>query len=102
MSSRNAYLSPENRQRALGVSRSLREAARLVSAGERNAATLLLAMRKVLEEAGITEIDYVALVNPETLENLSEVSGPALAVLAVRVGTTRLIDNELLLAERRP
>jgi pantoate--beta-alanine ligase len=59
-------------------------------------------MRKVLEQAGITEIDYVALVNPDTLESLSEITGPALAVLAVRVGTTRLIDNELLAAARSP
>jgi pantoate--beta-alanine ligase len=96
MSSRNRYLSAEQRQQALAVSRSLREAERLTADGQRRAEVVLAAMRHVLEEAGIHRIDYVALVDPETLEPVSELRGPAMALIAAYVGETRLIDNARL------
>jgi pantoate--beta-alanine ligase len=96
MSSRNAYLSAEERQRATAIWQALREAKRAVAAGERNAANIQLAMRKILIEAGIAEIDYAALVDAQTLEPSSVIAENAIALIAVRVGTTRLIDNELL------
>lgn len=96
MSSRNAYLSPDDRKRATALSQALGEAQRLAAAGERNAATLQLAMREILARAGITQIDYAAVVDAQTLEDVSTITGNAIALIAARVGTTRLIDNALL------
>ena len=97
LSSRNAFLSPDQRRQALAISRSLREAKALVAEGERNSENILMKMRAILGDAGVTEIDYVALTDPTTLENSPILAGPTLAAIAVRVGATRLIDNELIL-----
>ena len=100
MSSRNALLSPAERERALSLSAGLREAERLAAAGETSPAVLLGAVNAQLESAGV-EADYVALVDIETLEPLErlEMEGPpALLALAARVGGVRLIDNVLLSA----
>ncbi|HPM80911.1 MAG TPA: pantoate--beta-alanine ligase [Candidatus Anammoximicrobium sp.] len=93
MSSRNRYLSADQRQQALAISRSLRLADQLAASGERQAARLVEAMQRVLAEAQIRRIDYVAVVDPETLEPVSELAGPVMALIAAKVGTTRLIDN---------
>lgn len=93
MSSRNAYLDPAERSKALSLSRSLRRAAELVEQGEKQAAVLLREMNQALVEGGVAEIDYVALVDPETLEAVDTVSRPAMALVAAHVGGTRLIDN---------
>ena len=96
MSSRNVYLSADERRRALSLSSSLRLAKELVAAGERDAATIIKRMREVIAAAGEVQIDYVALANPDTLEPLTNITGSAVALIAARVGSTRLIDNELL------
>jgi pantoate--beta-alanine ligase len=96
LSSRNAYLSPTERQRALTLSRSLEAAARLHAEGERSAGTILAAMRQTLAAGGVTDIDYVALADRETLAELRHIDGPAVALVAARVGATRLIDNKLI------
>jgi pantoate--beta-alanine ligase len=96
MSSRNAYLSPAARQRALVLVRSLREAERLAASGERDAARVLGRMRAIIASAEDARIDYVALVDPETLEGVDRIEGETLAALAVRIENTRLIDNALL------
>ncbi len=93
LSSRNRYLNPEQRKRALSLSRSLKLAAKLVEHGEQDAAAILDAMRNVMTDAGVDEIDYVALVDPETLASLPAPRRPAVALVAARVGQTRLIDN---------
>jgi len=93
MSSRNRYLSVEQRVQAAAISRSLRLAAQIAADGERQAATLVDAVRGVLAEAQIDRIDYVALADPETLEPVRELSGPAVMLIAAHVGGTRLIDN---------
>jgi len=93
MSSRNRYLSADERRQALAISRSLRWADQLAAGGERRAAKLAEAMQGVLAEAQIRQIDYVAVVDPDTLEPVSELAGPAIALIAAKVGTTRLIDN---------
>jgi pantoate--beta-alanine ligase len=98
MSSRNALLSPDERARALALSAGLREAERLAAAGETDGAALLGAVEAELERAGI-EPEYVALVDPDTLEPLTELRPPtprALLALAARVGGVRLIDNVVL------
>jgi pantoate--beta-alanine ligase len=96
LSSRNANLSSDDRGRAAALSRSLREAKRLVEQGERSAATVLVTMRSILAESGITQIDYAVLADPNTLENVSTITGPTLVAIAARLGSTRLIDNELI------
>lgn len=95
MSSRNVYLSAEERQRALSLSRALTLAKQLVAGGERNVATILQRMRDVLTAAD-AEIDYVAICSDRTLAPLERIEGPAVALIAARIGKTRLIDNELL------
>ncbi|HPM41104.1 MAG TPA: pantoate--beta-alanine ligase [bacterium] len=96
MSSRNAYLSKEERAAALSLSRSLEIARAMVSAGEREAAKIVAAVRKEIEGTGLARIDYAEIVDPETLEKKTELSGAALVALAVFFGKTRLIDNALL------
>jgi pantoate--beta-alanine ligase len=96
MSSRNAYLSPAARQRALVLWRSLCLARDLVARGERNTTKITEQMCGVLLSAHDARIDYVALVDPDTLEPVATVDRPVVAALAVRIENTRLIDNCLL------
>jgi pantoate--beta-alanine ligase len=96
MSSRNAYLSPTDRGRALVISRSLRRAAELVAAGERDAAIVLAQMQAIYATAPEVRIDYAVLVDPDTLAPVERIGGPTLAAIAAFVGSTRLIDNEIL------
>jgi pantoate--beta-alanine ligase len=100
MSSRNRYLSPAARQRALVLWKSLQLARDLVAAGERRATVILAQMCQQIQTANDARIDYVALVDPETLEPVEVVAGRTLAALAVKIENTRLIDN--LLLEPRP
>lgn len=95
MSSRNALLAPAERARALAIPAALRAAAEQVAAGELSAETLTGDVRRKLLEAG-TEPDYVALVDPLTLEPLHRLEGQGLLAVAVRLGPVRLIDNVLL------
>lgn len=96
MSSRNAYLSPGQREQAICLYRALLRAKALFRAGEKISAAYLEAMLDCINKEPETEVDYVRLVHPDTLEDIELVDGPALAVLAVRIGRTRLIDNMLL------
>jgi pantoate--beta-alanine ligase len=103
MSSRNAYLSPDERQRALALSRGLDAAARLFAAGEREARVLRAAAGDELEKAA-TSIDYVEVADPDRLAPYgSRPTGPsALLAMAARFGATRLIDNMVLGEEPPP
>ncbi len=96
MSSRNAYLQPEQRPAALSLHRSLIQAKQAVAAGTRNVSTLITAARVEILAHPQTEVDYIEICNPVTLDSLETVTGPALMALAVKVGQTRLIDNMLL------
>jgi pantoate--beta-alanine ligase len=93
LSSRNRYLSPKERQLALAVPRALDLARKRIAEGERDAMRLLGDMANVLVEREGVEIDYCALVDAHTLEDLSVLKGDVLAAIAVKVGSTRLIDN---------
>lgn len=97
MSSRNAYLSLEERARALAISRSLSKAARAFEAGERNANVLGELVRREIASAA-DRIDYVEVSDPDSLASLSGQSLDARALVAVacHVGRTRLIDNIVL------
>jgi pantoate--beta-alanine ligase len=93
LSSRNAYLGPEERRAALVLSRSLRWAERAVAAGERDAANLVAGIRSAIEAEPLARVDYVEAVDPDSLEPVAEVRGGVLVALAVFIGSTRLIDN---------
>ncbi len=95
LSSRNQYLSIEERERALAISKSLRLAARLVGEGTRDAPTVIARMQEVLRGSNL-EIEYVALADPDTLDPRTVVDRPTVALVAARVGKTRLIDNEFI------
>jgi pantoate--beta-alanine ligase len=95
MSSRNALLSPAQRARALALPQALAAALSAAAAGERTAASLTGAAREAMREHEL-EPEYLALVDPETLEPVSELDGEALLALAARVGEIRLIDNAIL------
>lgn len=96
MSSRNRYLSDSERQRALGLSRALAEADRLVSQGEKDISIIEAAMRGELEQAPVDAIDYARVVTADQLEPMIQMDAPAVAIIAARLGSTRLIDNALL------
>jgi len=96
LSSRNAYLGPDERTAARALSTSLRWAERAAAAGERDAARLVAGIRAVLEAEPLARIDYVEAVDPGSLEPVAEVRGEVLIALAVFIGPTRLIDNILL------
>jgi len=93
MSSRNMYLSPEERKAALALSRSLSQAERMVAAGERDAAKVVAAIRAAIETEPLARIDYVEAVDLAGLEPVVKISGDVLIALAAYVGSTRLIDN---------
>lgn len=92
MSSRNAYLSPEDRKLAAAFPRALLEARDDVRRGERDAARLTEAARRRLTEAGLA-VDYVEVIDPETMAPVREAAPGSTLAAAVRVGKTRLIDN---------
>jgi len=96
LSSRNAYLSPEDRQSALSLSRALRFAESMCEEGVRDAATLRSQVTMVLNTVPTASIDYVSIADSETLEELAIVDRPALVSLAVHIGRVRLIDNVVL------
>ena len=101
MSSRNAYLTPEQRQQALVLHRSLMRVQAAVDAGERDAATLIAIGKQAIAEEPGTRLDYFAIVDPDTLDPLPDVSRAALVAVAVYVGATRLIDNIALTTTQR-
>ena len=97
LSSRNGYLTPEQRQAAPVVYRALSAAQRLWNEGETNCEKLRAAVRAILQtEPLLGGIDYVSVADAGTLEELAQVEGPAMVSTAVRLGKTRLIDNVML------
>ncbi|MBA3808016.1 MAG: pantoate--beta-alanine ligase [Solirubrobacterales bacterium] len=95
MSSRNALLGAAERERALALPRALQAACELADSGERSTAALLAAARAEMERLSVSA-EYLALVDPETLEPLERLDGEALLAVAARVGEVRLIDNTIL------
>ena len=96
MSSRNTFLNPQERQAATVLYQALTLARRLYAGGERNAEKLRREMLAVIQKQPLAHVDYVIIASAETLDELDTVSPPALALLAVRLGNTRLIDNMVL------
>ncbi len=96
MSSRNSYLSAEERKQALCLYQALLNARALFELGEKNASRYLEVMSARINREPDAVVDYISLVDPETLQDLTTVGGRCLAALAARIGKTRLIDNMLL------
>lgn len=96
LSSRNLYLSPEERQAALVLSRSLSYARELMSQGISSGPELRERVEEFIRREPLAQVDYVSVVAPETLDGLVEIKDTAFLALAVRIGKTRLIDNALL------
>jgi pantoate--beta-alanine ligase len=96
MSSRNAYLSAEERRAALVLSKSLEEARRMFEKGERAADPIREGLCRTIAAEPLARIDYAEVVNPGSLEPVERLDGEVLVALAVYVGKTRLIDNTIL------
>jgi pantoate--beta-alanine ligase len=96
MSSRNRYLSPEERKQAMVLSRALREVERLIGSGVTEAHALISAAEALLAQEPEVRVDYCKVVDPDTLEDVADIKNGALVAVAAFVGTTRLIDNTLV------
>ena len=92
-SSRNTYLSPEERQAALVLSQAVKLGRQMAESGEKSADAIVDAMKKHIEAEPLADIDYVKAVDAVSIEPVSEMKPPVLVAMAVRVGVTRLIDN---------
>jgi pantoate--beta-alanine ligase len=99
MSSRNVYLSAEDRMAALSLSQSLSAAQQRCREGERDAGSVLAEVTRILTRHPGNRIDYAKIVHPQTLKGLETINPRGVLALAVRVGKTRLIDNCLLEVE---
>jgi len=100
MSSRNAYLDPQQRQQALVLSRTLRAVEERFEKGERSAERLIAAGLEILQQEPAARLDYLSVVDPESLEPITNVASRALVAVAAYVGSTRLIDNVVIEGER--
>ncbi len=96
LSSRNAYLDPEQRERATALGRALQEAHVAWRGGERRAAELEAPMRGLLASVPEVRLEYIAVAEPETLEPVTEVREDTVVAIAARIGRVRLIDNIVL------
>ncbi|MBC8198571.1 MAG: pantoate--beta-alanine ligase [Desulfobacterales bacterium] len=96
MSSRNSYLTPEQRINAVCLYKSLKQSQELVESGIKDAKRIIDAAYALIKSHPETAIDYIAICDPETLADMETIDRPALMALAVNVGKTRLIDNMIL------
>jgi pantoate--beta-alanine ligase len=96
MSSRNQYLSPDERKDAVLLYRALAAAETMIERGERNCARLVDAMSAILNSSGRVSVEYVSIADVETLAELAVIRDKALIAVAARVGKTRLIDNTIV------
>ena len=98
MSSRNVYLSPEERKIALSLSKTLDHVQNLIAAGLRDGFELITEMRQKLIDSGVERIEYAVVTDPKTLVTVDPIELPVVALIAAYVGTTRLIDNRVFTA----
>ena len=96
MSSRNAYLTPEQRQQGLCLSRAMFEVQRQLDAGQQDLGLLVQSLRKQIQETAGVKLDYAVIVDSESLAELNAIQPNMVALVAAQVGTTRLIDNLIL------
>jgi pantoate--beta-alanine ligase len=96
MSSRNEYLGAKHRQEAVILHQALSRAQELVAGGERNVRKVSAELKRVLSGCKSAKVDYIAIVHPETLEEVNDISSRTVIALAARFGKTRLIDNVIV------
>ena len=96
LSSRNQILSTSQRTQARVIPHSLNHAQKLVSSGERDANAIKTAMQKILSTHGISRIDYIAIADSKTLEEVAQIEDATIVLIAAYIGQTRLIDNQPL------
>ena len=96
MSSRNSYLTPDERESALSLKKGMEMAGAMVAKGEKDSAKIIGAVRELILNHPFTEIDYVTICNRGNLTDIETVEEPVLLALAVKVGRARLIDNRIL------
>lgn len=96
LSSRNTYLTKEQRRQALALSRSLNKAQKMVEEGERRASTIIQRMSEVIQAEPETKIDYVEIVDLENIDPLEKIETGALVAVAAFIGRVRLIDNTVV------
>ena len=92
-SSRNTYLSPEERRAALVLSRAVQTGKSMIQDGEKDGDKILAVMKEIIRQEPLAKIDYVEMVKWDTIEVHHKVDGPVLVAMAVYIGKTRLIDN---------
>ena len=93
VSSRNKYLTKEQKKDATCIYKSLQKCREMIEAGTKDRETIVAEMRKILSRAPSVEIEYVSIVDAESLQSLDKIIGKVLAAVAVRIGPARLIDN---------
>jgi pantoate--beta-alanine ligase len=86
-------LDDAQRKQATCLFRALGEAQARIETGEADPAAVVGAMRQIVDDAGPTDIDYISVVDPESMQPVQRIERPVLVLLAVRIGSTRLIDN---------
>jgi pantoate--beta-alanine ligase len=96
VSSRNQYLSEQQREDAANIYKSLQTCRKLIDAGTTETAAITAEMRKILQQIPSAQIEYVSIVDAETLQSVEKIAGKVLAAVAVKVGPARLIDNILV------
>jgi pantoate--beta-alanine ligase len=101
VSSRNQYLTEQQKKDAALIYKSLRKCRKLIDDGVTDSKTIINQMRKMLQQAPSIKIEYISIVDAETLQELKKVDSKALTAVAVKIGSTRLIDNILVDVSRR-
>ncbi len=96
MSSRNQYLTAKQKIDAALIYKSLQKCEELIQAGVTATAEIIGQMRKILDEIPSAKIEYVSIVNAETLQSIDKITGKVLAAVAIKIGSTRLVDNILV------
>lgn len=100
VSSRNRYLTEQQKKDAALIHKSLRKCRRMIRTGVTNSEKIITEMREILNQASSIEVEYISIVDIETLQAIDCIAGKALAAVAVRIGKARLIDNILVDARK--
>ena len=96
MSSRNKFLTEDQRKNALLIYKALQQCEKMVSHREHNCQNLIRQMRKILESSPQLDVEYISIVDPATVRDIEKIADNALVAIAAKIGTTRLIDNIIL------
>jgi len=96
VSSRNKYLTEQQKKDAANIYKSLQKCRQMIDAGVKETTEIIAEMRKILQQVPSIEIEYISIVDAETLRNIDQIAGKVLAAVAIKIGPARLIDNILV------